>query len=42
MHKVRQYYPSLGTHKVIWRGPYIKGPDGAPLLIGPKAQAVTA
>jgi hypothetical protein len=42
MHKVRQYYPSLGSHKVIWRGPYIKGPDGAPLLIGPKAQAVTA
>ena len=41
MHKVRQYYPSLGVHKVIWRGPYIKGPDGAPLLIGPIAQAVT-
>jgi hypothetical protein len=41
MHKVRQYYPSTGEHKVIWRGPYIKGPDGAPLLIGPKAQAVT-
>ena len=30
MHKVRQYYPSLHAHKVIWRGPYIKGPDGAP------------
>jgi hypothetical protein len=41
MHKVRQYYPSTGTHKVIWRGPYIKGPDGAPLLIGPEAQAIT-
>jgi hypothetical protein len=41
MHKVRQFYPSTGTHKVIWRGPYIKGPDGAPLLIGPKAQAIT-
>jgi hypothetical protein len=27
------------NHKVIWRGPYIKGPDGAPLLVGPKAQA---
>jgi hypothetical protein len=34
-------HPSLGTHKLIWRGPYIKGPDGAPLLIGPQAQAVT-
>jgi hypothetical protein len=41
MHKVRQYYPSTGEHKVIWRGPYIKGPDGAPLLIGPKAHALT-
>ena len=41
MHKVRQYYPSTGEHKVIWLGPYIKGPDGSPLLIGPKAQAVT-
>jgi hypothetical protein len=41
MHKVRQYYPSSGVHKVIWRGPYVKGPDGAPLLIDPKAQAVT-
>jgi hypothetical protein len=40
MHKVRQYYPSLGVHKVIWRGPYIKGPDGAPLLVGGKAHAV--
>ena len=40
MHKVRQYYPSLNTHKVIWRGPYIKGPDGAPLLTGRKALAI--
>jgi hypothetical protein len=31
----------MGAHKVIWRGPYIKGPGGAPLLIGPKAQAIT-
>lgn len=41
MHKVKQFYPSQGTHKVIWRGPYIKGPDGAPLLVGQKAQAIT-
>ena len=40
MHKVRQYYPSLDAHKVIWRGPYIKGPDGAPLLTGGKALAI--
>jgi hypothetical protein len=32
MHKVRQWYPSEQTHKVLWRGPYVKGPDGAPLL----------
>lgn len=31
MHKVRQWYPSENRHKVIWRGPYIKGPEGAPL-----------
>lgn len=31
MHKVRQWYPSQNRHKTIWRGPYIKGPGGAPL-----------
>lgn len=40
IHKVNQSYPSTHTHKVRFRGPYIKGPDGAPLLIGPKAQGV--
>lgn len=34
MHKVHQWYPSLGRHKVIYRGPYIKGPDDKPLLGG--------
>ena len=34
MHKVRQWYPSLDQHKVIYRGPYIKGPDDKPLLGG--------
>lgn len=34
MHKVRQWYPSLEQHKVIYRGPYIKGPDDKPLLDG--------
>ncbi|MER5348541.1 hypothetical protein ABT030_51770 [Streptomyces mirabilis] len=26
IHKVRQWYPSHQEHRVIWRGPYIKGP----------------
>ncbi|MFK8912107.1 hypothetical protein [Streptomyces sp. YS-3] len=34
MHKVRQWYPSRQEHRVIWRGPYIKGPAGAPLMMG--------
>ena len=37
MHKVRQYYPSRDAHQIIWRGPYIKGPEGTPLLAGGKA-----
>ncbi|MGW0950004.1 hypothetical protein ACWD4O_46830 [Streptomyces sp. NPDC002623] len=40
MHKVRQWYPSLQEHRVIWRGPYIKGPAGAPPVIGEKAYLV--
>ena len=32
MHKVRQWYPSEQTHKILWSGPYVKGPAGAPLL----------
>ncbi|MET9878558.1 hypothetical protein ABZZ36_28575 [Actinacidiphila glaucinigra] len=40
MHKVRQWYPSRQEHRVIWRGPYIKGPADAPLLIGEKAYLV--
>jgi hypothetical protein len=32
MHKVRQWYPSLREHKIIWRGPYIKGPADAPMI----------
>jgi hypothetical protein len=34
MHKVRQWYPSEQRHKVVYRGPYIKGPEGKPLLGG--------
>jgi hypothetical protein len=40
MHKVRQWYPKEGVHKVLWRGPYIKGPAGAPLLSGEKVNAL--
>ena len=28
MHKVRQWYPSLQQHKVIYRGPFVKGDTG--------------
>jgi hypothetical protein len=34
MHRVRQYYPSLGQHKIIYRGPYVKGPEDKPMLSG--------
>ena len=34
MHKVNQWYPSEGRHKVLYRGPYIKGPEGKPMLDG--------
>ncbi|MFB7506151.1 hypothetical protein [Streptomyces broussonetiae] len=40
MHKVRQWYPSRQEHRVIWRGPYIKGPADAPLMVGEKAYLV--
>jgi len=34
MHKVRQWYPSLQQHKVIYRGPFVKGDMAKPLLAG--------
>jgi hypothetical protein len=34
MHKVRQWYPSEQRHRVIYRGLYVKGPVGKPLLGG--------
>lgn len=34
MHKVNQWYPSEGRHKVLYRGPYVKGPEGKPMLEG--------
>lgn len=41
MHKVKQWYPKAGVHKLIWRGPFIKGPENAPLLAGEKVNALT-
>jgi hypothetical protein len=40
MHKVRQWYPGEGVHKIIWRGPYMKGPANAPLLSGERVNAL--
>lgn len=40
MHKVRQWYPTEQRHKVIYRGPYIKGPDDKPLLGGEVARGL--
>jgi hypothetical protein len=34
MHKVNQWYPSLGQHRVLFRGRYLKGPADKPLLSG--------
>jgi hypothetical protein len=34
MHKVNQWYPRLGQHRVRFRGPYVKGPADKPLLGG--------
>ncbi|WP_237276972.1 hypothetical protein [Streptomyces caniscabiei] len=40
MHKVRQWYPKAQEHRLIWRGPYIKGPTDAPLMVGEKTYSV--
>jgi hypothetical protein len=34
MHKVRQWYPSEQRHKIVYGGPYVKGPADKPLLGG--------
>ncbi|TCC64751.1 hypothetical protein E0H73_10355 [Kribbella pittospori] len=41
MHKVRQWYPSEQRHKVIYRGPYVKGPADKPLIGGEIVRSVT-
>ena len=40
MHRVRQWYPTENRHKIIYRGPYVKGPDDKPLLGGETVQAL--
>jgi hypothetical protein len=40
MHKVNQWYPSLGQHRVRFRGPYLKGPADKPLLGGDVAKGL--
>lgn len=41
MHKVRQWYPTEQRHKILYRGPYIKGPADKPLLGGEVVRSVT-
>jgi hypothetical protein len=38
-HWRKQWYPSQGRNVPIWITPYVKGPDGAPLLAGEKVYA---
>lgn len=35
-HWRQQWYPSLGLNRPVWIAPYLKGPEGAPLLTGEK------
>lgn len=37
MHKVRQWYPSKGSHQILYRGPYVKGPENKPMISGDTA-----
>lgn len=36
-HWRNQWYPSTKTHNQIWIAPYVKGPDGAPLILKRRA-----
>lgn len=40
-HWRKQWYPSQERNVPIWISPYVKGPDGAPLLAGEKVYAWT-
>lgn len=41
-HWRNHWYPALADHRPKWIAPYLKGPDGAPLLGGDKVTVVTA
>lgn len=38
-HWRQHWYPSLQDRRPVWIAPHVKGPDGAPLLVGEKVQA---
>jgi hypothetical protein len=40
-HWRQQWYPSRNTHRPVWVAPYVKGPEGAPMLGGEKVHAWT-
>ncbi|MFC4945812.1 hypothetical protein [Pseudonocardia sp. GCM10023141] len=40
MHEVRQWYPTQERHRVLYRGPYVKGPADKPILGGEVVRAV--
>lgn len=39
-HWRRQWYPSIQAHRPVWIAPFVKGPEGAPLLGGDKVYVV--
>jgi len=41
-HWRNHWYPSVGAHRPRWIAPYLKGPDGAPLLTGEKVTVLGA
>ena len=41
MHKVRHWYPKQQIHRVRFRGPYIKGPAGAPFRESTKVNVIS-
>lgn len=39
-HWRKQWFPSVRVHRPVWVAPYLKGPDGAPLIGGEKVYAL--
>lgn len=35
-HWRNQWYPSISAHRQIWISPYVKGPEGLPLIVRPR------